>query len=416
MILQTRIKESSLYTDPRIVAFSERSFSEENIREELQKGRNAYERAILLDCFDFTSAINHSKEFADLISAHPTSFNAIAVEWTGNLFKKLTALEETAKKFRIQLGTLFPDKDLENDSVLQTRVIEAVGYFTGELQSLQHLIQSCPIVTDAYTHARPCNDLLRDISAEISSKEEIFKGFKEGFSLSVYQERKKAFIVPAFNVNIYAGSARANTNKDVPHPELHQRLRKVRDAICAQKNSPIYMVAGTQTLYEMAKYLPQDLDELSMISGFGKARLEQFGQQFLDVIQEHAAINGLSSLIHEKSPKRQRKERIGPAKKKGETYMISLRHYKEGKSISDIAKERNLAISTIESHLATFVETGEISIENLVSQDKINKIENALNKFPGTKLTELKQKLGEDIDYGEIRFVIAAKGTKLKNV
>jgi hypothetical protein len=415
MILQTRIKESSLYTDPRIVSFSERSFSEDTIREELERGRNAYERTILLDCFDFNAAVNYCKELTDHILEHRTSFNAISFDWSAELIKKLTGLEETAKKFRTQLGSLFPEKDLDNDRALLTRVNEAASYFMGELQSIQRVIQSCPIVTDAYTHARPCNDLLRDLNAEIASREYTLKSIKDGFTLSVYQEKKKGFTVPSFNVNVYAGSAKAYSNKDLTQPELHQQLRKLRDSICAKKNTPIYMVAGTQTLYEMARYLPQDLDELSKISGFGKARIEKFGQQFLDIILDHTATNGLSSLIHEKSPKRIRKERSGPPKKKGETYITSFNLYKEGKPVNEIAKERNLAITTIQSHLATFVQTGEINIEDLVSQDKINRIENALNKYPGTKLTELKQKLGDDIDYGEIRFVMASKGIEVRS-
>jgi ATP-dependent DNA helicase RecQ len=115
-------------------------------------------------------------------------------------------------------------------------------------------------------------------------------------------------------------------------------------------------------------------------------------------------------LIHEKSPKRERKERTGPAKKKGDTHAESFRLYKEGKSIADIAKERNLTSNTIEGHLAKFVRCGDISIHELVSREKFILIESALKEFDGTSVTPLKQKLGEGISYGEIKLVMAGLG------
>ena len=62
-----------------------------------------------------------------------------------------------------------------------------------------------------------------------------------------------------------------------PHPVLHQQLRRLRDSICAKKDLPVYYVVTGKTLDEMACYLPQTLDELEKISGFGKAKIENYG-------------------------------------------------------------------------------------------------------------------------------------------
>ena len=133
--------------------------------------------------------------------------------------------------------------------------------------------------------------------------------------------------------------------RTAPTRHLHQQLRKLRDNICSRKDLPIYIVAGSNTIDEMAMYLPQTLTELRKISGFGDAKIEQYGQQFLDVILAYSRETSLSSLIHEKSPKRERKERTGPAKKKGDTHAESFRLFKEGKTMAEIAKERNLTVT-----------------------------------------------------------------------
>ena len=79
-----------------------------------------------------------------------------------------------------------------------------------------------------------------------------------------------------------------NNESESPHPVLHQQLRKLRDSICAKKDLPVYFVVTGKTLDEMAQYLPQTLDELRKISGFGNAKIESYGQQFLDLIIKYS--------------------------------------------------------------------------------------------------------------------------------
>ena len=160
----------------------------------------------------------------------------------------------------------------------------------------------------------------------------------------------------------------------------------------------------------MAMYLPQTLIELRKISGFGDAKIQQYGQQFLDVILEYCSKKNFSSLIHEKSPKRERKEKTGPSKKKGDTHAETYKLYKEGKTVADIAKERNLTVQTIEGHLAKFVRRGDIKIEELVGREKIVIIESAVKDYTSGSITPIKQKLGDDISFGEIRLVMAGLG------
>lgn len=91
---------------------------------------------------------------------------------------------------------------------------------------------------------------------------------------------------------------------------------------------------------------------------------------------------------------------------KGETKRISLQLFKEGKSIGEIATVRGMAFSTIESHLASFINTGEINITALVSLNKVDIILKAMEGVSMPGATPLKNKLGEEYSYGEIRAVI----------
>lgn len=79
-------------------------------------------------------------------------------------------------------------------------------------------------------------------------------------------------------MNAYAGAS--DKRVDLQHPALFYQLKKLRDAICAKRNLPIYLVAGSKTLEEMATYLPLTVDELELISGFGKAKAETYDHSF----------------------------------------------------------------------------------------------------------------------------------------
>ncbi|MBN9381561.1 MAG: helix-turn-helix domain-containing protein [Chitinophagaceae bacterium] len=93
---------------------------------------------------------------------------------------------------------------------------------------------------------------------------------------------------------------------------------------------------------------------------------------------------------------------------KGETHRISLHLYKAGIPIAEIAARRNLAVTTVEGHLATFIPTGEIDIKELVPEEKIDTIRTTFSALGNTTLNALKARLGDNYSFGEIRAVLAS--------
>ena len=93
---------------------------------------------------------------------------------------------------------------------------------------------------------------------------------------------------------------------------------------------------------------------------------------------------------------------------KGVTNRITLQLFKEGHSPRDIASKRCLTLSTIESHLISFIATGEIKVDELVNVAKIDIILNELAALsPEEKsITPVKNKLGDDFSFNDIRAVL----------
>ncbi|MDR2801961.1 MAG: helix-turn-helix domain-containing protein [Prevotellaceae bacterium] len=106
----------------------------------------------------------------------------------------------------------------------------------------------------------------------------------------------------------------------------------------------------------------------------------------------------------QKAPK-EKKERAP----KGESQRISLQLFRGGKTIAEIAKERNYAVSTIEGHLTEFIKTGEVPVTELVPPEKIAVILPLVKSIingTNTTISTLKEQLGRNYSYMEIKAVL----------
>lgn len=92
----------------------------------------------------------------------------------------------------------------------------------------------------------------------------------------------------------------------------------------------------------------------------------------------------------------------------GESEERTLELFNSGKNADEIAKERNLAVSTIYTHLYHLIVNDYLSRSDVVSEEIIEKVTEAYSQFKEEpKLKELKEKLPENISYEQIRCVLA---------
>jgi hypothetical protein len=92
-----------------------------------------------------------------------------------------------------------------------------------------------------------------------------------------------------------------------------------------------------------------------------------------------------------------------PKAEKGQSKAISLELFKEGMSIEKIAETRNMSVNTIFGHLADCVTDGTIEAEQLLSKDKLSAVRKALEDNPHKTLTELKEMLGADYSFNDLK-------------
>ena len=214
--------------------------------------------------------------------------------------------------------------------------------------------------------------------------------------------------VPRVTITCYA-SGKKETPSDISNTELYDTLKRWRDMTCSETGQPIYMVANQASLKEICTYLPLTKKDLILLSGFGKAKADKYGDEILEAVESFCERYGLETNMSEKrgSPKKERKPRSNESK--SDTKKVSFNLYKEGKDIAAIAKERSFTTGTIEGHLAYFIGTGDINISDLVSKEKQKLVKEAVAMYGSLSHKTLIDNLPKDISYGELRMVLATE-------
>jgi len=110
-----------------------------------------------------------------------------------------------------------------------------------------------------------------------------------------------------------------------------------------------------------------------------------------------------------KTPKSSKKAASKPQKeKKEDTKVTTFKLYRQGLSVKEISKERDLNQQTIVRHLAHYVAKGMISVEDLVPSSKVDSIQEIISGLGSVKsLSAIKEACPSDITYQDITLVIA---------
>ncbi len=183
----------------------------------------------------------------------------------------------------------------------------------------------------------------------------------------------------------------ADTNSRSAEVEiLFERLRKLRKQLADAQSVPPYVVFADSSLRVMAQVQPETIEAFAEISGVGTHKLTQYGDKFVSEIRAFC------------------QEQKLPEPLPSNTHMVTLQFYQQGLSVEEIAQERGLVQSTIITHLSELIEKNQpVDINRLVLPERQKPIIKAIQTVDTNSLRSLREHLGEDYSYEEIRLVLA---------
>lgn len=185
--------------------------------------------------------------------------------------------------------------------------------------------------------------------------------------------------------------------------ELFEKLRSFRRQLADSLRVPPYVIFGDKTLQEMARIYPQSTESLSRIFGVGGRKLGQYGPGFLKIIRVHAEARGLAERPLPEAVVRRSKPSVRAL---AGTVQETVRLFEKKLSLERIALMRRLSVGTVLQHLEKALGQGrKLDVSHIASSspDRLARIEAAFRKTGSDMLTPVRNLLGEEFGYDEIR-------------
>ena len=195
-------------------------------------------------------------------------------------------------------------------------------------------------------------------------------------------------------------------------------------------NVPAFYIFSNKVLDNIASYLPHTQEELLEVPGIGPAKAEGYGASILKIVQENcdgtsavrspkaneqetAALDKFRQSTPEAAPTipqtKQESKAANADAPKIPSQQISFDMFRSGKTVEEIAAERGMSPSTIETHLCKYVESGDIDVRKIVPEDTIAKVLFFRHVHPdSTHLKDIYDAYQGTIPYSHIRFVLAS--------
>ncbi|QGY45258.1 AAA family ATPase [Maribellus comscasis] len=402
LVLKTPIREHSIISDKTVGGFIQQVEENQPGETELNKAKLAFQREQLSELFRFYRAVYLVNSIAKIMEENPGSFTDIFV---GD-FRKMrnglrNQLADVGDKFQQQIDKyLRQEPNVEKNSELLERIKKAADYFSEKVQEvLLDGIEQVDWDIDNSTVKKKIKQRVNDLAGEAKTKLAVLAVCRNQFSVKEIMEARARAMIESSGVKPKKQKAREILNYgDIPHPELYQELREWRTVTAVEQNIPAYMVFSQKSLVELVTYLPSGAAQLQLINGLGKRKVEQYGADILEIIQNYCAENNVErgEIPLQQKPKAEKMP-------KPDTKRVSLELFQAGKSIVEIANERGLAETTIAGHLAHFVRQNELDVALFLDKEKVEKIVQYFKHTDNRNLTPAREALGEAFSYADLR-------------
>jgi len=200
---------------------------------------------------------------------------------------------------------------------------------------------------------------------------------------------------------------------------LFEALRSWRRETALREGVPPFMLFFDATLREIADLQPRSAEQLLLVKGVGRAKIEKYGHSVMEIVNEFSGGGGDQGLAVNRS--------FGEGTAAGESiafhsnngdaalselqelasHLQTLALFQTGHSLEEISGLREMTVVTIENHVLRAAEEGEeVDWERLIAAESEPLILEEVQKLGPAPLKPIKESLPDHITYREIKAVI----------
>ena len=391
VVLKTPITENSIINDTNIRSFNTQV--SQNIPNEtiLNTSEKRFQLNLIEDLFNYHSFLYPINRLIDIYYTHKTSLEGVIIDPLQKIKDNgILPLLKIANGFKNQMTEMSILTDqLEKTLEIQERFKKAVSYFTDKTTiHIQNPFDELSFTTDNKSVRKDFEKQLKNLEQLLISKVYCLQIMNEGFDVEKYLDARAKSTLET------PKKAKKETHTSTEHVVLFEELKELRSTFASKEDVPHFQIFTQKSLFEMCDILPTTDQQLLAINGMGKVRIEKYGTEILTRIVNYCIANKITPRIDKK------------ATKKINTKKASLELFKSGMSILEIAKQRDFVVGTIHGHLASFIETGEIDLFEIIPKERFETLKQLIQNTKFDTISDLKNKIDNQYTFYEIRIVL----------
>jgi nucleoside-triphosphatase THEP1 len=349
LIMTSRINYQNMIQDTSVTAFSKTKTECDDLSTMVDQEETHYLKDYLASCFDFSNIIYNLKEHVGSYAKdEKKSVKQKHKKWAEELLVLITQAKPHAVNFINQVNSIFYKEESGFLKLIDERVKAASEYFS---------------------------TMFKAMSQTILDQVELVKG----------EKRIKTYLTELLDMETMC----------------YEQLKKMKKAVIF---SNAILTKNEFTKVAMADVLKDDgrteklLAVLRPVERASEEGVEKKGGFILE----------RDKVKNEYIPKKKKEKKLPEEKApKIDSKELSYSMLMEGFTVEEIASKRAFAISTIESHLVTYVATGKLQASRFVNEEKMEQIIEVAKRLDTFQLSPIKGALGDEFTYSEIKFAVA---------
>lgn len=403
LVLSKPIENSAIKSDSTVVNFNSLIEQNQPNEQQLADAKRDYQIQLISSMFEFGDIQKLLYQILRTVNENQKSVSPstrFSLTEILDVFK--TDIAIVGEKFAAQIIRIAQSEGkVEESDLIQLRIDKAIQYFSPKIE--HNLIESLMRLdseTDNKELTLKIKESVDRITQMLRVKLACFRACEKGFNSNTFTKARALASIESAQKGKRSKSSKINVDAShTQHPELYRQIIEWRNRISKDENVPVYRIIKVSSAIEICETLPQNTTMLKAINGFGKKKIAEFGFDLLTIINDYRK---QQDLPYTQSLDFEAKE---TSNKKEKSHAISLNLFNMGKTIEQIATERDISTQTVYNHLCKYIELGELDIEKVVEKGKVEAITKCIKETDDYTLTSVKSALGNSYSFEEIRCV-----------
>ena len=374
MVLKTPLSGNCSFSNSDVDGFVSQIPPEQTVRERFNEAQSKYFFDTLFELFDFGTVEKDVAQLNNVFNGHVQKlFPEQAALFDENARSIVyNDIVRNAAKFQRQLMAIQAQcgGDTEN-AYLHERIDKGAHYFLEKTELFADRVKDClDLEIENKEVAQKYTSEVQNLRETMGVKTAMLKSASEGFSAQKCVKARNDYMISDHEKS---NPAKPTISLGKKAAELFDLLRQWRSAKSYELgDKPTYLILNQSTMIEISKKMPRTKDELLAIDGFGNVKFRDYGEEILELVNAYCQAQKPSK----KQPK-------------GASLEKTLEMLENGLQPEEIARQRELALSTIHSHILQLVKAGRIDASQFVPIDDMKVIARYMVENPEKPLREV---------------------------